>query len=175
MNRPSRRKALGLSIAGVLGAAAVAGGVAFAVGPSPAAPIAATTFVLTTTDFPGLAFNSCTGLGSKTDVVENATQNSTGGTTLREVAAATHPDRVVCTRGTARDLTLEQWRRLVVDGQMAKARQTGTIATYDSAGTKTASWSVTAAWPSELLDAPNSTGGMTETVTFAMDAQSRTQ
>lgn len=96
------------------------------------------------------AFRECTGLGSESQVVEYRAANPQGKhVMIREPGTMKYND-IVLKRGITDEMDMWSWRRSVEEGDMEKARMTGSITLYDSKGKAVAKWSVTNAWPSKL-------------------------
>lgn len=97
------------------------------------------------------AFRECTGLGSKSKVVEyRATDEKGRPILIREPGTMEYND-IVLKRGITESMDMWQWRKQVEDGDISAARRNGTITLYNQKGEAVARWDITACWPCELI------------------------
>lgn len=87
-------------------------------------------------------FNSLSGLASENDVRERIVGN-----VVESNPDKLHWDRIALSRGLTGNLDLFNWRKLVVDGQIAQARKNVSIVLYDMAFQEIARFNLASAWP----------------------------
>ena len=94
------------------------------------------------------AFKEVSGLSHEAEAV---TQYSTSGKQITAIVPGTLKwGDITLKRVMTSDLALWEWRKVVEDGDMAKARANGTITLYDTAGKAAAKWDILNAWPSKV-------------------------
>lgn len=87
-------------------------------------------------------FNSLSGLGGENDVKEKIVGN-----TVETNPDKLHWDRIALARGLSSNLDVYNWRKLVVDGQIAQARKDVSVVLYDLTLAEIARFNVSSAWP----------------------------
>lgn len=96
------------------------------------------------------AFRECTGLGSESQVVEYRATDERGKPVLIREAGTMKYNDIVLKRGITSEMDMWTWRREVEDGEIQKARRSGTITLFNQKGDPIAQWDITDAWPSKL-------------------------
>jgi phage tail-like protein len=94
-------------------------------------------------------FTECSGLGSETDVVEHKIQKDNVDL-VQMVPGRLKWDRVKLKRGITDNMDFWDWRKMVEDGDVAGARQNGTISMLDQEGNVLAEWEFIQAWPTKV-------------------------
>ncbi len=119
-------------------------------------------------------FKTCSGIGSRNDIVEYKATDKAGRVELRYNPGRLQWHNVVLSRGLTSDTKLWSWRQEVEVGKVAGARQKCTITMMSQEGKPVAVWDLAEAWPSDL------TAGMkdgenvvTEEVTITHDGATR--
>jgi phage tail-like protein len=93
-------------------------------------------------------FTVCTGVGSESEVVEHHEVTPKGvGETQKVPGRLTAPNLVLERPYDPGVLGLWEWRKQVLDGQVAEARKSGTLSILDGTGTVRATWAFTNGWP----------------------------
>jgi phage tail-like protein len=102
-------------------------------------------------------FTEASGLGSEHDVVDHKIIKD-GKEVVRKIPGRLKWGDITLKRGITANLDFWDWRRMVEDGQVAKARRNGSIMMYDQEGVEVARWNFTAGWPSKVSGpSPNTT------------------
>jgi phage tail-like protein len=102
-------------------------------------------------------FTELSGVGSETEVIDHKVMSDGA----KESIIMKVPGRltwgdITMKRGITSDMEFWTWRQMVVDGDVAGARQNGSIIMYDQTFTPVAQWDFTNAWPSKI-DGPTFT------------------
>ena len=80
-------------------------------------------------------FTECSGLGSENEVVEHKVVNEKGVEVVMKIPGRLKWENIVLKRGITSNMDIWTWRKKVEDGDIASARQNGSIVMYDqSAG-----------------------------------------
>lgn len=121
-------------------------------------------------------FNTCSGLGSESEVVEHKTVDKAARETVQKIPGRLRWHDVTLTRALTSDRKLWEWRQEVVVGKIAGARQKCTITMMGAEGKPVAAWELTNAWPSDLTEGMKDAGDtMTEQVVIAHEGVTRKQ
>jgi phage tail-like protein len=117
-------------------------------------------------------FTECSGMGSRSNILEYRAGTSTF---TRKIPGRTAALNVVCRRGITSSLDLRDWRKLVEDGKFADARRDVDVVLFDQTFTAIARWRLHNAWPARLSvvgrDAVNTNVG--EEIELAVDEADR--
>ena len=94
-------------------------------------------------------FTEVSGVGSENEIVEQKVVNK-GIETVQKIPGRLKYNDVTLKRGITDNLEIWEWRKLVEDGQMDKARKTCSIIMYDRNYKPAARWDFEQAWPSKV-------------------------
>jgi len=92
-------------------------------------------------------FTECSGLGSENEVVESKVVNEKGVEVVLKIPGRLKWENIVLKRGITSNMDIWQWRKLVEDGDVASARQNGSVVMYDQSLAEVARWNFENAWP----------------------------
>ena len=95
-------------------------------------------------------FTEAAGLGSEQEVVEHKIVGKDAKEIVRKIPGRLKWGDITLKRGITRNLDFWDWRRMVEEGDVAKARKNGSIMMYDQEGTECARWNFTSGWPSKV-------------------------
>ncbi|MCL5279499.1 MAG: phage tail protein [Planctomycetes bacterium] len=124
----------------------------------------------------GGRFNTCSGIGSNNETVENKMTDKTGQAIVAKVPGRLHLHDITLSRGLTGDMKLWAWRQEVVVGKVAGARQKCTITMMSPEGKPVAVWELANAWPIDLtIGTKGDTNMVTEEVTIAHEGVTRRQ
>jgi len=107
------------------------------------------------------AFRECTGLGSENEIVEYKASGPKGQFVIQKVPGRMKWNNITLKRGITDAVDMWNWRKLVEDGDVEKARKNGSIVMFDTAGKEMARWEFLRAWPSKL-NGPTANAGNNE-------------
>jgi len=99
-------------------------------------------------------FSEAFNMGSETEVVDHKVMGPQGKTALNKIPGKTRFYDITLRRAITANLDLVNWRKLVVTGQISKARKNCVITMFDSRSTPVAIWNLAGAWPSKHLCNP---------------------
>jgi len=121
-------------------------------------------------------FNTCSGIGSKNELIEHKVADKTGGANVAKIPGRLLWHDVVLTRNLTSDTKLWAWRQEVVVGKVAGARQKCTITMMSREGKPVAVWELTGAWPADLTTGmQGGNNAVTEEVTITHEGVTRKQ
>lgn len=92
-------------------------------------------------------FTECSGLGSENEVIEHKVVNEKGVEVVMKIPGRLKWENVTVKRGITSNMDIWAWRKMVEDGDVAGARQNGSIVMYDQTLTEVARWNFENAWP----------------------------
>jgi phage tail-like protein len=92
-------------------------------------------------------FTECSGLGSENEVIEHKVVNEKGVEVVLKIPGRLKWENIVLKRGITSNMDIWTWRKMVEDGDVAGARQNGSIVMYDQALAEVARWNFENAWP----------------------------
>lgn len=95
-------------------------------------------------------FTECAGLGSESEVIEHKVVGTGGKEVVRKIPGRLKWGDVTLKRGVTTNLDFWEWRKMVEDGNVSKARKNGSIIMYDQEGEPVARWSFERGWPSKI-------------------------
>jgi phage tail-like protein len=95
-------------------------------------------------------FRECTGLGSETEVITQLVAGNAGQQIIMKIPGALKYDNIVLKRGVTNDMQIWEWRKLVEEGKVEKARMNGTVTMYDQENKPIAEWTFEQAWPCKV-------------------------
>jgi phage tail-like protein len=95
------------------------------------------------------AFKEASGVESETEVIEYKEATEGGKMIIRKVPGAMKWSEITLKKRIDQSTDLWDWRREVEEGDIDKARRTGSIVLYDSKHEEVARWNFEAGWPSK--------------------------
>jgi phage tail-like protein len=96
-------------------------------------------------------FTEVSGVSSENEVVEHkVTDPSTHREHVQKVPGRIKWTDITLKRGVTNIMDIWDWRQMVVDGDMNKARKNGSIILYDRSYSEIARWDFTNGWPSKV-------------------------
>ncbi len=95
------------------------------------------------------AFKEASGLEAETEVIEYKEATDKGKMIIRKVPGAMKWSEITLKKRIDQSTDLWEWRREVEEGDIDKARRTGSIVLYDSKQQEVARWNFEAGWPSK--------------------------
>jgi phage tail-like protein len=104
------------------------------------------------------AFKEASGVESETEVIEYKEATEGGKMVIRKVPGAMKWSDITLKRRIDATAALWEWRKEVEEGDIDKARRTGSIVLYDSRNTEVARWNFRDGWPSKWKGADLNAG-----------------
>ena len=95
------------------------------------------------------AFKEASGIEAETEVIEYKEATDKGKMVIRKVPGAMKWSEITLKKRIDASTDLWDWRREVEEGDIDKARRTGSIVLYDSRQNEVARWNFEAGWPSK--------------------------
>lgn len=95
-------------------------------------------------------FKECSGLETKSEIVEYKEANKDGVTIVRKIPGALTWSDIVLKRGITDVMELWDWRKEIEEGNVDQARKNGSIVLYNQANQEVARWNFVEGWPSKL-------------------------
>ncbi|MHB8644180.1 MAG: phage tail protein [Thermomicrobiales bacterium] len=124
-------------------------------------------------------FKSIDGLEGKVELVKLTQATKEGKSiTVHTVGNSSVGGEVTLKRAMTSNMEMWDWRKLIEEGELTKARVNGTITLYDTAGKANAKWDLSNCWPSSVsgpdLTAKDNSPAM-ETVVIVHEGIKRSQ
>ncbi len=95
-------------------------------------------------------FMECSGLGSENEVIEQKVVNDQGREITMKIPGRLKWENITLKRGITSDMTIWDWRAMVVDGNVDSARINGSIIMYNMLGDEVARWNFINGWPAKV-------------------------
>jgi len=95
-------------------------------------------------------FTEVGGVGNETEVTEHKIVGSGDREAVRKIPGRLKWGDITLKRGITMNMDLWDWRKLVEEGKIDKARTNGSILMCDQMGVPVAQWDFIAAWPSKI-------------------------
>ncbi|MCA0457961.1 MAG: phage tail protein [Chloroflexi bacterium] len=95
-------------------------------------------------------FTEVSGIGSETELIEHKIVSKTGEPLIRKVPGRLKWGDITLKRGITGSMDAYEWRKLVEQGSVDKARSNGSIIMYDQKFQPIAQWDFVDAWPSKI-------------------------
>ncbi|MBI4790796.1 MAG: phage tail protein [Chloroflexi bacterium] len=95
-------------------------------------------------------FTSCSGLGSEHEVIEHKVTDDRGREIIQKTPGRMKWDNISLERGITDSMDIWDWRKLVEDGKMDKARKNGSIVMFNSELAEVGRWDFERGWPSKV-------------------------
>jgi phage tail-like protein len=93
-------------------------------------------------------FTECSGLGSEHELEERKAHG-----VIRKIPGRLKWGDITLKRGISSDTAMWEWRKLVEQGDMERARKNGSIIMFDRSSNPIAKWNFENAWPSKITGA----------------------
>ena len=94
-------------------------------------------------------FTECSGLGSENEVVDHKIVKD-GKEIVRKLPGRLKWGDITLKRGVTANLDFWDWRKMVEQGNVSKARKNGSIIMFDQEHTEVARWNFNSGWPSKI-------------------------
>jgi phage tail-like protein len=104
------------------------------------------------------AFKEASGVESETEIIEYKEATDRGKMVIRKVPGAMKWSDITLKKHIDSGTELWEWRREVEQGDIDKARRTGSIVLYDSKQEEVARWNFDQGWPSKWKGADLNAG-----------------
>lgn len=104
------------------------------------------------------AFKEASGVESETEIIEYKEATDKGKMLIRKVPGAMKWSDITLKKRIDSSIDLWAWRQEVEQGDIDKARRTGSIVLYDSKQTEVARWNFDQGWPSKWKGADLNAG-----------------
>lgn len=101
-------------------------------------------------DFGGVIagyFTECAGIGSEHEVIEHKVVNDGGQEIVLKIPGRLKWENITLKRGITSAMDIWDWRKMVEDGDVEKARRNGTITMFNQHLEPVARWDFERAWP----------------------------
>jgi len=98
-------------------------------------------------------FTEVSGIGSENEIIEHKVVDGSGKESVQKIPGRLKWSDVTLKRGITANLDAWNWRKMVVDGNVAGARKNFCIIMYDAAMSEIARWNFVNGWPA-MIDAP---------------------
>lgn len=95
------------------------------------------------------AFKEASGIEAETEIIEYKEASEKGKMIIRKVPGAMKWSDITLKKRIDQSTDLWDWRREVEEGDIDKARRTGSIVLYDSKQQEVARWNFEGGWPSK--------------------------
>jgi len=92
-------------------------------------------------------FKECSGLGSEHEVIEHKVVDGKGKEFVQKIPGRLKWENITLKRGITDNLDIWNWRKDVEQGNVDKARKSGSIIMMDPQLKEMARWNFEAAWP----------------------------
>lgn len=99
-------------------------------------------------------FTEVSGVGSENEIIEHAVVNENGVEVVMKIPGRLKWGDIELKRGITSNVDIWEWRQLVVDGNVADARQNGSIVMYNQNLEEVSRWNFENGWPSKV-DGPS--------------------
>lgn len=95
-------------------------------------------------------FRECAGLTSESQVIEYKEADKNGNVIIKKVPGVLKWSDITLKRGITDIMELWDWRKMVEDGYVEKARKNGSIVLYNQSNEEIARWNVVDCWPMKI-------------------------
>lgn len=121
-------------------------------------------------------FTSISSIGSTHEVIEMKIITPQGEEVIQKIPGRLSWSEITLERGLSSDMSLVDWRQLVIDGDIVNARTDCSIIALDRRNMEIGRWSLTNAWPSQLhspVSADPSDAHMVESMVLVHEGMTR--
>ena len=94
-------------------------------------------------------FDECSGLGSEHEVIEYRDASQPAHIIIK-MPGRLKWENIVLKRGITGSMDIWDWRQKLIDGDLAAARQDGSIVMYDRRRKEVARWNFRRGWPAKI-------------------------
>ena len=112
-------------------------------------PLVSYTFCLEIDGVSAAFFKEGSGFDSSVEVIEHRENGKGGKEVIRKLPGRAKWSDIVLKRGSTDDMSLWNWHKMVLDGDIWGARKNMAIVVYDTKYSEVARFNVTNAWPSK--------------------------
>jgi phage tail-like protein len=141
-------------------------------------PLTGYHFVLEIDGITQAFFREASGLTSESQVIEYKEANKEGKTIIKKIPGVLKWGDITLKRGITDVMELWDWRKMVEDGKVEKARKNGSIVLFKQDNAEVARWNFVDGWPTKIsgpsLNANNNDIAVEE-VTIAHEGLKRTK
>jgi phage tail-like protein len=95
-------------------------------------------------------FSELAGISSSLDVVDFLESGGDKGTILKKLPGKRNPPTVTLRRGMTKNVEMDAWHQLAVEGNVPLARRTCTLTMFNTGGDPVAKYTLEDAWPSRV-------------------------
>ena len=95
-------------------------------------------------------FTEVSGVGSENEIIEHKVVAEKGQEYVQKLPGRLKWTDITLKRGITDNMQVWEWRQMVVDGEIGKARKNATITMYDRNYKPAAKWDLLNAWPSKV-------------------------
>jgi phage tail-like protein len=113
-------------------------------------PLAGYHFFLEIDGITKAIFREASGITSESQVIEYKEADKKGTTVIKKVPGVLKWGDITLKRGVTDLMELWDWRKMVEDGQVVKARKNGSIVLYNQANEEIARWNFENGWPTKI-------------------------
>ena len=92
-------------------------------------------------------FTECTGIGSEHELIEHKIVDEKGRESIQKIPGRLKWENITLKRGITGTMDIWDWREQVVQGQVEKARHSGSVIMYNQSLEPVARWDFVNAWP----------------------------
>ena len=122
-------------------------------------------------------FQTVSGIGSESEVIEHKiVDDNTGETINQKIPGRLTWTDITLKRGVTSSIDVWEWRQEIVDGKVDDARTNCSIVAYNQANDEVARWNLESAWPSKVVGPEMDSGGtdlMVEEMTIVHEGLER--
>ena len=112
-------------------------------------PLVSYTFCLEIDGVAAAFFKEGSGFDSSVEVIEHRENGKGGKEVIRKLPGRAKWSDIVLKRGSTDDMSLWDWHKMILDGDVWSARKNMSIVVYDTKFSEVARFNVTNAWPSK--------------------------
>ncbi|MCC6626341.1 MAG: phage tail protein [Chloroflexi bacterium] len=113
-------------------------------------PLTGYHFVLEIDGITQAFFRECSGLTSESQVIEYKEANKEGKTIIKKIPGVLKWGDITLKRGITDVMELWDWRKMIEDGKVEKARKNGSVVLFKQDNAEVARWSFTDGWPTKI-------------------------
>jgi len=113
-------------------------------------PLTGYHFVLEIDGITQAFFREASGLSSESQVIEYKEANKEGKTIIKKIPGVLKWGDITLKRGITDVMELWDWRKMVEDGQVEKARKNGSVVMFKQENAEVARWNFIDGWPTKI-------------------------
>lgn len=115
--------------------------------PEPKDPVATYSFALELQSVTEAVFRDASGFSTENEVIEYKQQSKDGKTIYHKIPGNLKWSNITLKRGITDNLSLWEWRKKIVDGQVETQRKDGSIVGYSADGKEVVRYNFRRGWP----------------------------